>query len=774
MKLLYIFILFLISSFLFCGTDALKCGENEISNCIECGIGENASTCISCEDKHFLFFHNLLCLPCDDPLYGQVACGGNCDSTNYETTRNVLCEKNGCKEGFYNLNGICFNCSVSSTGCKKCVYNEEGFKCLECSDKYKLDSDGLCRSCWYYSHNYCNKCAFNFSLDNAPNYCEECNLGYYLDIDDNRYCKKCKEQIEIDNGYCRICSDFEDDYEPGPCWCNKYYTQKSHSNCVQCPDNCPYCEYNHQTNKAECLDCDSGYTLNSEKTCTYCGEGCEQCTLSEDNSPICSLCFSHNFTSDNKCLICVDNCKFCENKDKCIECNPGYTLLSDGTCRKCPNACTLCKADNNDKIICSKCEDHYGLKDDKECIYCRNITDEGMEGCERCGYNKDLQKFECYECLKKERDYSYDTYNIYTYVNNTYQCFNNSDKNQPSFYGCQIAQKIGDKYECLICDSSTQYFIMVKNEKKCTNPHDYQLNTYCQEAENIGDNENPIYSCTNCDSWRVTINEGNRYNCLSRYDYHFQYCSEGIKEHTNNDVDYRCTQCVPNAHLNNESECECDSDSFNNNNIYWCYKCDDTSYGNPGCLAEKGCKYFYENDQLNCNECKEGYFNFTEGQCFSCSEEISNCGKCHFDELASILICDKCQDDYEYNDLNGKCELKYDEDPEISKNCLIIQDKKCKICKYSNYLLTKEGTCVYCDSDEYGGHGCNKCSYDSNDNVICEDCQQENHILSPDGKCFNCHKNISNCEVCGFITNNDNTQKAICKLCKPGYYLNNE
>ena len=117
MRLRNIFLLYTISSFLFFGICALKCGENEIANCIECGTGEKANTCISCEDKHFLFFHNLLCLACDDPLYGQVPCKGNCDATDYETTRNVLCEKNGCKEGFYNLNGICFNCSESNDGC---------------------------------------------------------------------------------------------------------------------------------------------------------------------------------------------------------------------------------------------------------------------------------------------------------------------------------------------------------------------------------------------------------------------------------------------------------------------------------------------------------------------------------------------------------------------------------------------------------------------------------------------------------------------------------
>ena len=312
MKLLYIFQLFLISSFLFCGIDALKCGENEIANCVECGVGENESTCISCEDKHFLFFHNLLCLPCDDPLYGQAACGGNCDATNYETTRNVLCEKNGCKEGFYNLEGLCFNCSVSNTGCKRCTYDEGGFKCLECLNKqYKL-KNGICDSCGYYSN--CKRCSHNFNVDYTSYICEECYQGFYLDNEDNTNCKKCKEPTEINNGYCRVCSDIEDDYESGPCWCNKYYTQKNHSNCVPCPENCPYCEYNHQTNKPECLDCDPGYTLNSEKTCTYCGERCEHCTLKEDNTPICSLCFSRNFTLDGKCLICPDNCKFCEKK----------------------------------------------------------------------------------------------------------------------------------------------------------------------------------------------------------------------------------------------------------------------------------------------------------------------------------------------------------------------------------------------------------------------------------------------------------------------------
>ena len=36
--------------------------------------------------------------------------------------------------------------------------------------------------------------------------------------------------------------------------------------------------------------------------------------------------------------------------------------------------------------------------------------------CERCGYNNKTQKFECYECAKKERKDSYKFYNAYVFV----------------------------------------------------------------------------------------------------------------------------------------------------------------------------------------------------------------------------------------------------------------------------------------------------------------------------------------------------------------------
>ena len=86
-----------------------KCFENTIKNC-EVIDEINQNRCEKCEDKHFLFFNNLLCLPCDDKYYGQIGCDGNCDSSRYENDRFVY-YNDKCKEGFYNLNGICFNCT---------------------------------------------------------------------------------------------------------------------------------------------------------------------------------------------------------------------------------------------------------------------------------------------------------------------------------------------------------------------------------------------------------------------------------------------------------------------------------------------------------------------------------------------------------------------------------------------------------------------------------------------------------------------------------------
>lgn len=75
-----------------------KCSNSNIKNCeVSNKTLEGEELCIKCKDKHFPLFNNLYCFPCDNELYGQIGCDGDCDSSNYNTIRNVYC-KNNCKE----------------------------------------------------------------------------------------------------------------------------------------------------------------------------------------------------------------------------------------------------------------------------------------------------------------------------------------------------------------------------------------------------------------------------------------------------------------------------------------------------------------------------------------------------------------------------------------------------------------------------------------------------------------------------------------------------
>ena len=157
-KFLLLLILF---NFLLNPSHSLKCAEETIDHCNKCDTGENSDSCSICEDKYFQFFNNLLCLPCNDSTYGQIGCIGKCSGTNYIETRNVLCEEDGCKEGYYYMNGICTKCSIGSKGCSTCTMENKGsFVCKECLNNYRLTEEGVCKKCSFPN---CENCFFNKS-----------------------------------------------------------------------------------------------------------------------------------------------------------------------------------------------------------------------------------------------------------------------------------------------------------------------------------------------------------------------------------------------------------------------------------------------------------------------------------------------------------------------------------------------------------------------------------------------------------------------------------
>ena len=254
---------------------------------------------------------------------------------------------------------------------------------------------------------------------------------------------------------------------------------------------------------------------------------------------------------------------------------------------------------------------------------------------------------------------------------------------------------------------------------------------------------------------------------------------------------------------------ECDNDSFSPNDAF-CYKCDDKFYGNLGCDASKGCIYINANDELDCLGCKEGYFEYTKGQCLSCEDELENCGKCTFD-LKNKFKCDNCLTSYIFNTEENICKLnECEEYPDISPGCIICKDQldkykndnKCQMCKYGYFKNKNDGKCYYCRTEQYGGPFCHECGYDEDengmetDNIICKTCysadkifenypeiynrdyynfleQSLNSFLYHNKKCYNCQNIISeSCLRCGVTNEGTSDEKFVCTLCTSGYILN--
>ena len=713
----------------------LKCSSNYIENCSDLDKNDYSIFCKKCKENYFLFFDGLYCLPCNNSYYGQVGCQGNCDSSRYKNDRFVYCNENQCKEGFYYLNGLCFDCDKGSPGCKKCIVIETqsdngkkdyNYICQQCiSNEYRLDNFGTCEKC---KISHCLKC--EFSNDNSSQKCIQCESNYYLSEDGT--CKSC-EVKSIDYGYCTDCSD------------NK-------SNLSSC-----YC-YNN-------------YGINKNKSCSPCNEGCNLCIIDENNLPYCLECNSGTFKNQNECLKCSSGCNTCiigdQGQNICTACDSQYALFN-GNCKECIRGCNNCIIKDDNNTSCLSCQYDYAYNPNiKNCTRCSSINYIGGYGCERCRFNNITNNYECLECYYY---YSNNKYiQNYAYIKNKFQCLSNTNKNENYLFGCLEANYIEDnKYECLKCKEG---FIQIINDLSCREISEIDLSNFCLEVINIGNITNPIYSCNKCNNENALITDINNIsNCYERKD-NLVYCVKGEIDNNNKK---KCIECVSFAHLNESQICECNEDSFGSRNIA-CYKCDDEIKGNPGCIASEGCEYRIINDQLNCNKCKNDFYEYTKGQCFSCSNELQFCNKCKLDS-SDQFICEECIENFSFNRLEGECQLNCEEYSNISPGCVICKEeykfkRKCQACK-SGYFKTKDQECVYCRSKKYGGPECNKCGYDENEEkIICVNCIESYQALNSKGKCYNCKDELFNeCQQCKFIQNG-NEEQLICTFCIKGYYL---
>ena len=696
------FLLILLLTFL----SLTPCSGQEIENCKN--YNSINRTCSECYETHFLYNHDLMCIPCNDINLGDVGCEKNCIMHENDF---LECDEDSCYDGYYNLEGICINCTYTSPNCTKCERKKipgrenEGklFKCLECKGEkdlvnYVSQIDGQCHRCKDFVtrewSGHCNKCKYKSNIENKI-ICLECEDGYYINL--NETCTKC-HNVRFTGGYCFMCTD----------------------------------EYPNKNN-AEYCGCDEGYVQEkNDINCISCGENCNQCQLSSSNTTVCTKCAKDYSLYQGVCYpdyYCILGALRCF-VFKILSCLPGYALLNN-TCLPCEENCLSCSYNNQNEAVCSKCVGGYLLNNEKKCESCGSIKEIGGELCVSCKNSYGIYK--CTECKK----------NISTLFEGRCILEVNIDY-------CKEVIKINttnneEKYSCIECYPNERYdyneiYALVKG---------YEGVVICKEPEGIlkdcregTEDINGILNCTRCYSNYPFIynNETNQTTCNSN-------CSYG---------------------------------AFNRKK--YCYSCNDKNYGQVGCDENYGCTIYNSNYQINCEKCKEEYFEYTVGQCLPCDYP---CKTCHFNETNQPkLICDSCYNNTHFlrNEQCIKLECKEYKD-EITSGCIICNEfydyyfnfSKCEKCS-ENFIKTIDETCIYCNARKNGGPLCKECSSETSpgSGIHCINCITDEKINAINNKnqCFNCKNELGEaCEKCEFIFDGGNNQKLVCNECKKGYVL---
>ena len=720
--------------------NSLKCGENEIEGCIKCSSDYNSNKCELCKDKYTLVLDGANCLKCDDELFGLKGCSGNCELN--KSDRLVKCQENSCKEGFYEIYpGYCAICSFLSNHCIKCSYlndtqtEEKIFKCLECEDYYYI-SNGEC----VFSFNGCKK-----PLDSKT--CLECDENYIL----------------TDKGKC-----------------------------ISFEENCIKAEYDNKNENIKCIECKEQYFLDGY--CKFCNQKyenynsdlkkCVKCSKKYSNKLICEKAMDGYYvTISGNTHICPDYCSKCsyyneENSEervlKCDSCIDKYRYISsiDGKCKNCKvlgNGCNICSDDEN--APCSYCESGYFLFNNTKCIKCNDTFGEGSN-CDFSYYDGSFYSKYC---------------EIGFVLDNFGKCLSCKKKEETGLEGCITCLALGKNFYCYQCENN---YILI--DGKCILRNEDEFST-CLELENIGTNENILYSCKQCiisnNVYIFAIKENGVKICIIPFeDYGLTKCILSKKEIIG-EYNYTCIECEKSKGLilgydkyKKKQACICQEKYYKkyyyNSYDFECqfnetYNNDSCSINFFGGKCEK-C-ILKENYVRECILFKEPYFLNNESTIDFCYNYLDNCLKCGYNNI-NQLKCEKCKKDY-FPNKNGICQRCYI-NKKIGPSCFLCADDEniiktiqCQKCA-NNYFLTKENTCVFCKSENIGGPNCLECgyiNYDGQEIIGCINCD-DNYKLSEDGKCYYYEFDF-HCDKFGIYIDKDNNKQFGCLECFIDYCL---
>ena len=473
---------------------------------------------------------------------------------------------------------------------------------------------------------------------------------------------------------------------------------------------------------------------------------------------ICLQCESGYTLLNGECVCFDRNCKRCQSSlyGACTECQPGYALSIDNTCRCNIPHCLLCDDD-----ICNVCEKGYSLSEsntscefnllyktngfcnDTNCDICTNILN---GSCIKC---KDGFNLENGTCIRNP--------SLGNYFKGNILC--------PTNY---ISAGKGCNKFCLgaYCDNNNPFYMTCEN--KCL---------YCKHGvlfENINCNMNEFCfdeKCTKCRTDEIGMCD----RCEIGYRLLFGRCEEKCDDVNCLNCDYTydgsCNWCK-NGYALIDGKCFIKKEGYSNDELYQLYEegiKEIAEEYNISYLGKGSFEFFYDNTSFlleysklidsfhfdkfkelckieNCNAC---LLNNSE-YCVTCLNTYTpvngRCIKCNISKCSLCLeenICNRCEGKYVL--INNQCINNYGTIP----FCLKYSNNLCSQCE-DNYIL-KDGFCnldnIYSQNTSYEKLSC---SDDSVRNEICIEnyyFKNNNCTACYDPKCFFCYDEIG-CIIC--------------------------
>ena len=546
------------------------------------------------------------------PLY-------RCSNTHYAINQFILVTyENGEKEFIVNN---CFSKENCIEATANTTYINTIYNCNKCSFGYVP----------YYS-NYYQKVICQNLLSEIVKKRPYFYNNYYNSVVDtvkaiNETCEA-DSLFTLDGDYCYKC-DNENVGMPG------------------CQGGCSYS--NKRDPFLKCTGkCKKGYFEYSEGICEKCenvNTGCYECHYEEE--------YPSNYKGIKR-----------KRRFVCDHCEDGYIQSNSGECILRSDLglfnCLKIKADPNyyNNFICEQCEEDYFINEKgkceicdashfqgkNKCIKCSDTSEGGIDNCLYCEAGN--EKAICQQCLPG--------YILSISENSCLQIANN--KELEAFTNCDQITKENDKYICSKC--KFKYTLITKNNNKeciyARSLYDVNINSQsisniyiynryskylpCQEAENLGTEENPLYSCLKC------------YEFLNS---------------NNNALPLKVTEI--------------------NSKVSFCLNSDYKGFNNKTNLAnclEATLQIKNGEEIFTCSKCtKASNLTFDSTyQRFICNESLIISERCliHYCKTCKINdgnICEECLPDYEVNTLTGSCIKKSEEIPSITWKDIYAYDK---------------------------------------------------------------------------------------------------